>query len=316
MTQITPIDRDALVSAILSFLPSQGLLAPNDIRLALENEVDRAGPDALVALQARLTADSGWGYYESDPLARRIHRLLADRFLAPESELRDAHHLPQIAGAPVVIVSNHLSYADANAIEVLLHSGGGAGLADRLTAGAGPKVYSDRQRRFSSLCFGTIKVPQSAEVSSEEAVMNPRDVARAARHAISVANARLDAGDALLIFGEGTRSRSGVLQPMLAGVTRYFDRPGTWVLPVGLTGTEALYPVDDATIHRAPVVLTIGSPIRAEALKAETRGDRRLMTDTIGLAVAELLPESYRGVYQLARYGDAAGVLRRTREST
>jgi len=313
MTQITPIDRDALVSAILSFLPSQGLLAPNDIRLALENEVDRAGPDALVALQARLTADSGWGYYESDPLARRIHRLLADRFLAPESELRDSHHLSSIAGKPVVIVANHLSYADANAIEVLLHSGGGAEVANRLTAGAGPKVYTDRQRRFSSLCFGTIKVPQSAEVSSDDAVMNPRDVARGARRAIDVAHARLDAGDALLIFGEGTRSRTSALQPMLAGVARYFERPDTWVLPVGLTGTEALFPVDDATIHPARITLTVGEPVRAESLTTESRGERRLLVDTLGLAIAELLPESYRGVYQHAAFTEASGVLQRLR---
>lgn len=311
---MTQIDRNALVSAILSFLPSQGLLALNDIRLVLESEIDRAGPDALVALRTRLTADSGWDYYERDPLAQSIHRLLADRFVAPGSELRNAHHLEAIAGVPVVIVANHLSYADANAIEVLLHAGGGAEVANRLTAGAGPKVYSDRQRRFSSLCFGTIKVPQSAEVSSEEAVMSPRDVARAARRAIDVAHARLDAGDALLIFGEGTRSRTGALQPMLAGVARYLERPDTRVLPVGLAGTEALFPVDEATIHPARVTLTLGPPIRARALNAESRGERRLLMDAVGLAIAELLPESYRGVYQPAHPNDASAILRRARQ--
>jgi len=312
---MTPIDRNELVSAILSFLPSQGLLARHDIRLVLESEVDRAGPDALIALRTRLTADSGWDYYERDPLARSIHRLLADRFLAPGSELRNAHHLEAIAGMPVVIVANHLSYADANAIEILLHSGGGAEVADRLTAGAGPKVYSDRQRRFSSLCFGTIKVPQSAEVSSEGAVMSPREVARAARRAIEAADARLDAGDALLIFGEGTRSRTGALQSMLAGVARYLERPDTWVLPVGLTGTESLYPVDEATIHPARVTLKIGSPIRADALNAESRGERRLLMDTVGLAIAELLPELYRGVYQHPAHPEAVAVLHRLRQA-
>lgn len=294
---MTAIDRNTLVSAILSFLPIQDPRSVSDIQSALAAEIDSAGPGALLALQTRMTADKGWDYYERDPLARNIHRVLAGGFLAPGSELRNAHHLASVAGQPVVIAANHLSYADANAIEVLLHAGGGSEVADRLTAGAGPKVYSSRLRRFSSLCFGTIKVPQSAEVSSDDAVMSPRDVARAARRAIEVANARLDAGDALLIFGEGTRSRTAAMQPMLAGVARYLERPDTWVLPVGLSGTEAFYPVDDPTIHPARVTLTLGAPIQSSALVAESRGDRRLLMDTVGRAIAELLPESYRGVY-------------------
>lgn len=315
MTPMTPIDRDALVSTILAFLPHQGLLALHDIRLALESEIERAGPSALLALRTRLSGDSGWTYYEPDPLAQNIHRVLASRFIAAESELRNAHHLAEVAGAPVVLVANHLSYADANAIEVLLHSKGGAEVAGRLTAGAGPKVYSDRQRRFSSLCFGTIKVPQSAEVSSEDAVMSSRDVARAARRAIEVAHARLDAGDALLIFGEGTRSRTGALQPMLPGVARYLERPQTWVLPIGLIGTESLFPVGDATIHPARLTLTVGAPISARALSDATRGERRLLMDAVGVAIAELLPESYRGVYQHPVSGEAADILHRLRRT-
>lgn len=310
---MTPIDRHALVSAILAFLPSQDLLTLNDIRLALEGEIDRAGPDALVALRTRLTAEDGWGYYERDPVAQGIHRLLANRFLAPGSDLGHAHHLASVAGVPVVMVANHLSYADANAIEVLLHSRGGAEVANRLTACAGPKVYSDRQRRFSSLCFGTIKVPQSAEVSSEEAVMSPREVAQAARRAIEVAHARLDAGDALLIFGEGRRSRTAALQPMLAGVARYLERADTWILPVGLTGTEALFPVEVATVRPARVTVVVGAPIRVDSLTAETRGDRRLLMDTVGLAISALLPESYRGIYQSASYSEASDVFHRLR---
>jgi 1-acyl-sn-glycerol-3-phosphate acyltransferase len=306
------LDRNALVSAILSFLPVRDPEAVSDIQHGLEDAINGAGPGALSALHDRLTSDSGWDYYERDPLARTIHRVLASRFLTAGSELRNAHHLASIAGEPVVIVANHLSYADANAIEVLLHAGGGAEVADRLTAGAGPKVYSNRPRRFSSLCFGTIKVPQSADVSSAEAVMNPREVARAARRAIDVAHARLDAGDALLIFGEGTRSRSAAMQPMLAGVARYLERPGTWVLPVGLTGTEALFPVDAPSIHPARVTVTLGVPIRAAALIAESGGERHRLMDTIGAAVAELLPESYRGVYRPA-LADATRMLGRQR---
>ena len=157
--QPTSLSRETLIDAILEFLAGQDLLTLQDIRAALEIEIDRAGRDALLALKARLVADDGWAYYPRDPLAQRIHHLLASRFLAGGSELRDAHYLGTVTNAPVVIVANHLSYADANVIEVLLQRAGAADLANRLTALAGPKVFTSRERRFSSLCFGTVKVP-------------------------------------------------------------------------------------------------------------------------------------------------------------
>ena len=306
--------REALVAAILEFVAERDLLTRRDIRAALEREIDNAGPGALLALKARLAADHGWDYYPRDPLAQRIHHLLADRFLGHGSEIRDAHFLASLASAPVVIVANHLSYADANVIEVLLQQSGGADLANRMTALAGPKVFTSRQRRFSSLCFGTVKVPQSTEVASGEAALTGREVARAARHAIEVARERLREGDALLLFGEGTRSRTAEMQPMLAGVARYLDLPGTWVLPVGLAGPEALFPIDGSTLQPARVVLQVGAPLRADRLVAQANGDRRLVMDAVGLAVAEAIPPAYRGVYRNAdALPDARRVLRDSR---
>jgi 1-acyl-sn-glycerol-3-phosphate acyltransferase len=192
---------------------------------------------------------------------------------------------------------NHLSYSDANVVEVLLRRAGASCLADRLTAIAGPKVYSNVTRRFSSLCFGTIKVPQSSERSSEEAVMNPRDVARAARRAIEIAQERLSLGEALLIFAEGSRSRTAQMQRFLSGTSRYLEVPGTWILPIGITGTEKLFPIDGAGLHPVPITMTIGRPIAARDLRECFRKDRQSMMDHIGRAVAELLPPAYRGVY-------------------
>lgn len=292
--------REGLIDAILQFLDDQDLLTRQEIRRALEREVDAASPDSLLALRARLHTDSGWNYYPPDPLARRIHHLLADRFLGDGSALVDAHYLRSIAGAPVVLVANHLSYADANVIEVLLQRGGAGELADRLTALAGPKVFTSRTRRFSSLCFGTVKVPQSADVASGEAVLSGREVALAARQAIDAALGRLLAGDALVLFGEGSRSRTGEMHQMLAGTARYLTVADTWVLPAGLTGPEALFPVEVPSLRAARVSLQLGRPMRASDLLASADGDRRLVMDAIGLAVAGLLPSQYRGVYRNA----------------
>jgi hypothetical protein len=307
-----PLDRETLIAAIATFLGGQEPRKLDEIREALGRDIDAAGQHALLTLVQRLATDGAdWSYYPPDPLARRIHHLLGDRILQPDSGLFGMEHLIALADAHVVIFSNHLSYSDANCLEVLLHRAGSP-LADRLTAIAGPKVYSSLKRRFSSLCFGTIKTPQSSALSTEDAVMNPREVARAARRSIEVAHERLRAGDALLVFAEGTRSRTYGLQPMLAGATRYLDEPGTYVLPVGITGTEALFPVGGETLHSVRTVARIGRPIKASALREHAGDDRRIMMDTIGLAIAGLLPPEFRGEYGdgAAEVGDARRVQR------
>ena len=303
------VRRSLLIASITRFLSDRDAQTLAAIRASLEHEIDAAGPVALAELGERLSkAGSDWGYNPRDPLARRIHHVLAEVILQPDSVLLGLEHAHAVAGAPVVIFANHLSYSDANVLEVLL-TRTGLELADRLTVVAGPKVYSNPKRRFSSLCFGTIKTPQSSARSSEDAVMNQREVARAARQSIDMAQERLRAGDALLVFGEGTRSRTHELQPMLAGASRYVDVPGTWVLPIGIVGSEEMYPIGDDTLYPVRIVISVGRPVQADALRDHANGDRRVMMDAVGLAVASQLPPAYRGAYQDgAELGDARRV--------
>jgi 1-acyl-sn-glycerol-3-phosphate acyltransferase len=290
--------RGPLVETIVRFLARERVTDAREIRACVERAIDESGPGAIDSLSARLLrAGADWAYYPHDPLARRIHHALASQVLQPEPVVLGTHYLDEVRDTPLVMFANHLSYSDANVVEVLLRNAGACCLADRLTAIAGPKVYSDLTRRFSSLCFGTIKVPQSSERSSEDAVMNPREVARAARRAIEIAQERLSLGEALLIFAEGSRSRTAQMQQFLSGTARYLDPPGTWVLPIGIAGTEKLFPIDGAALHPVPITMNIGRPIPASDLRNRYGRDRKSMMDNIGHSVADLLPQEYRGVY-------------------
>lgn len=87
------------------------------------------------------------------------------------------------------------------------------------------------------------------------------------------------------------------MQRMLAGVARYLEFPGAWVLPVGVAGSEALFPIGDVTVRPARVYLSIGMPVRADRLVTVTHAHRQTMMDVVGLMISELLPQRYRGIY-------------------
>ena len=298
MQDLRACSRDDLVAAIAGFVAHKAALDVTAVRAPIERAIDDCGTGAVEALQARLAQPSdAWAYYPRDPLAQLVHQRLAGVVLKEAPRINGIAHLDAIGGRPFVIVANHLSYSDANVVEVLLQQAGRGDIANRLAVVAGPKVYTDVARRFSSLCFGTIKSPQNDTVSSGEAAMAARDVAAAARSTIAAAHERLRQGDALLLFPEGTRSRSAQMQAFLPGVSRYFTVPGLLVVPIGLSGTEHLFAIGEQTLSSATIVMSIGAPIEADAIRAECGTDRRQFVDCLAAAVADLLPPAYRGVY-------------------
>jgi 1-acyl-sn-glycerol-3-phosphate acyltransferase len=298
MNPETECGREPLVDAIAGFLTHMNVSRIDEIRASVGRIIDEAGPDALEGLRQRLVhAGTEWNYFPKDPLARRVHHVLAEWVLRDKPVLLGGENIERVAAAPVVIVANHLSYSDANAVDVILEQFGYRELSDRLAVVAGPKVYSDIRRRFSSLCFGTIKVPQSSGRASDEATMPPRQLALAARRSIQSARRRLARGEALLVFPEGTRSRSGSMQRFLPGVARYIQGTAAWVLPLGIWGTETLFPMGEQALTTAPLTIHAGPPVRATSLIARSGADRRLMMDCVGFAVGTLIPKAYRGAY-------------------
>lgn len=298
MTDTAVCGPEQLADAIVGFVVRKSGIESARVRAVVDRVITDAGAGAVDRLRARLAQPpDAWSYYSRDPLAREVHIQLANVVLAHPPVVHGARHLDAVHGRPLIIVANHLSYSDANVIDVLLHRCGQSEVADRLAVIAGPKVYSDLGRRFSSLCFGTIKSPQNEQVSSGEAAMSAKDVARAARQTMAAAQSRLAAGDALLIFPEGTRSRSGEMQPFLAGVARYFEDDDVAVVPVGLTGTERMFAIGEERLGDAAITMHIGAPMTVRSIRA-VASTRREFVDRLGHSVAAVLPPQYRGAYR------------------
>jgi len=90
----------------------------------------------------------------------------------------------------------------------------------------------------------------------------------------------LDAGIAVGLFAEGTRSRDGSLRAFKPGPFKLAIDAGVPVIPVAITGAGAAMPPDGVRIRRADVRVRILPPIPTaglrvadvDRLREETRG--------------------------------------------
>jgi len=295
-------DPEAFATSLLGMLGQRDPEQARAVAVAVRTALAEASPEALRAFfDALESAGRDWGYEPASAFARGLSRVVLRHMFEPGSGLEVGANLSTTPHRPVLLLGNHLSFVDANVLELLLADAGHTELAERLTVVVGPKVYTRPLRRVASLCFGTVKTPQSASRASGDARMSPREVARIALKSLSAARERLVLGDALLIFVEGTRSRTAAMQRALAGIARYLEQTDALVVPFGVAGTEHLTPIgENERLERAQVVARFGAPLPAARVVERCARKRALVMDVIGFLIADCLPESYRGCYGFA----------------
>jgi 1-acyl-sn-glycerol-3-phosphate acyltransferase len=164
---------------------------------------------------------------------------------------RNLRHVNQDA---FVVVANHSSHLDAPLILGALPRR----LSRYLAAGAAADYFFDVwwRRGLTALFFNAFPVDRSGA--------NPRSVS---------AKVLLERGVPLLVFPEGTRSRTGELGTFKSGAASLATSTGVPCLPVALIGASIAHPRGSKWPKpgRLPVGVVFGSPLQPEA--GESAGD-------------------------------------------
>jgi len=131
--------------------------------------------------------------------------------------------------------------------------------------------------------------------------VHPVDRGAADVDAFRLAKRILDEGHVLFVFPEGTRSRDGTLHQAHDGVAALALRTGAPIVPLGIAGSNRVWPRGQKIPHPGGhVVVRVGPPFRlADVLPPDLdrRASKGLATKVIMERIAALLPPSQRGAY-------------------
>lgn len=218
-------------------------------------------------------------------LPRRPRRALVRLLMDAEWNrlmTQETHGKENIPEGPCLFICNHLSNADGYTLYRTFRP-------RRVLFLAGVKLQSTTLTRLGTEAVDTIFIrPNSPDIEALRAAVDA-----------------LKAGESVLIFPEGSRSRTGGLMRAKKGVALIAKRAGVPIVPVALTGTEKFMPINDRDMgrerrHRAHVTVRFGEPFHVADLGPEVASGedpRQALVDAMMRRVAGLLPPEYRGVY-------------------
>jgi len=180
--------------------------------------------------------------------------------------LRGLYNVPRKGS--FIIAANHLAWTDIPLIPLHIHH---------------KVVYMAKEEYFSSKISWLVRFMGAFPVKRGEAD----------RQALRAGEEQLKKGNVLVIFPEGTRSRTRTMATAHAGMGLIALRTGVPVVPVAIWGSE-----NALKKFRAPVTISYGEPmVLTPKSKKITREDIDEATGKVMRKIAEMLPPEYRGVY-------------------
>ena len=204
-------------------------------------------------------------------ILRFFLKILAFSFLIKIDEVSGLENIPK--EGPVVLLINHIAFVDPL---VILH------VAPRdVVPMAKIEVYDYPVIGIFPRLWGVI--PVRREEVDRRAVKSALDV--------------LHSGGIVLVAPEGTRNES--LRQGKEGFAYLASRSGAPVIPVAIEGTVGFPAVIFSKRWREPGVrVRFGAPFKFQPELAKAGREKlRQMTDEAMFILAEMLPESRRGVY-------------------
>lgn len=169
---------------------------------------------------------------------------------------------------PFIIASNHLSWTDVLLIPAYLKS---------------QVVYMAKEESFHSKVGWLVRFMGAFPVKRGEAD----------RQSLRTADTQLKAGRVLVIFPEGTRSKTHAIAQAHAGLGMIALRSGVPVVPVAIWGSEHALKK-----FRPRITISYGKPIVLKPKGTKiTREDIDAATEQVMRTIASMLPPGYRGIY-------------------
>ncbi|KLU61226.1 1-acyl-sn-glycerol-3-phosphate acyltransferase [Peptococcaceae bacterium CEB3] len=189
--------------------------------------------------------------------------------------------LSERIGKPTIFIANHLSNMDGIVLNKVLKK-------NNVTFMAGTKLNTTP---ITSIFLKTVK----------HILINPNSVNRdAIKNALAVLSMR----ESILIFPEGTRSRSGSMIKGKKGVLLLARLSKADIVPIALEGTEHLLPINQndmgkETPQHATVRVNIGKPFQLEKKDHNCGNWDEECVYTVMRKIAQMLKSEYQGVYKI-----------------
>lgn len=213
-------------------------------------------------------------------VSRKIVNIIIKRYTT--LEIKGIENLNNIK-KPVIFICNHLSNSDALILDKVLKD-------QDVTYVAGIKLTQNSTTNIGvRLVKTTVLKPNTADKDGLTKIINI-----------------VKKGGNILLFPEGTRSRSGNMIEAKKGLLLIAKVTKAPIIPIGIYGTEKFLPINDTgdmaaeSFHHAKIGVTIGKQMTLEAKEEgedKASYENRALT-TLMKGISNLIPESYRGVYK------------------